>query len=85
LGQHYPARWPARVEAVLKSGRTETNLVLDATGDPELSCRFDVRTKFHRLADPVIGKPAASELEEACLAATEQDHALAKLYNKMNP
>jgi 2-methylcitrate dehydratase PrpD len=85
LEQHYPARWPARVEAVLESGRTETNLVLDATGDPPLSCRFDVRAKFHRLADPVIGKPAASELEDACLAATEQDHALAKLCDKMNP
>jgi len=28
LAQHYPKRWPARVEAVLKNGRTVTSLVL---------------------------------------------------------
>lgn len=84
LEQHYPKRWPARVEAVLKDGRTETNLVLDARGDPSRSSEVDVRAKFHRLVDPVIGKVAASELEEACLAATEQDEALATLCSKIN-
>jgi len=84
LEQHYPERWPARVEAVLKNGRTETSLVLDARGDPPRSCDLDVRAKFHRLADPVIGKPAANELAEACLAATEHDDALAILCAKIN-
>jgi 2-methylcitrate dehydratase PrpD len=84
LEQHYPERWPARVEAVLKNGRTETNRVLDARGDPLRSCDLDVRAKFHRLADPVVGKPAANELAEACLAATERDDALALLCAKSN-
>jgi 2-methylcitrate dehydratase PrpD len=82
LEEHYPKRWPARVEAVLKSGRTKTNLVIDATGDPPRSGDLDVRAKFHRLANPIIGKAAANELAEACLAATEQDVALGKLCAK---
>lgn len=84
LEQHYPQRWPARVEVSLKNGRTETNLVLDARGDPRCSSDFDVRAKFHRLADPAIGKPAACELAEACLAATEDDDALTILCAKFN-
>jgi len=84
LEQYYPGRWPARVEAVLKNGRTETNFVLDARGDPPRSCDLDVRAKFHRLADPVIGKPAANELADACLAASEQDDALTILCDKFN-
>jgi 2-methylcitrate dehydratase PrpD len=82
--QHYPARWPARVEAVLKNGRTEAELVLDAIGDPPRSCDFDVRAKFHRLADPVVGKPAAQDLAEACLAAVEYDEALTTVCAKFN-
>ncbi|MGA7795584.1 MAG: hypothetical protein WCA19_21325 [Candidatus Acidiferrales bacterium] len=84
LEQHYPELWPARVDALLKNGRTETKLVLDARGDPPRSSDLDVRAKFHRLADPVIGKPAASELAEACLAATEHDDALTILCAKIN-
>jgi 2-methylcitrate dehydratase PrpD len=84
LEQHYPERWPARVEATLKNGRTETNFVLDARGDPPRSCDLDVRAKFHRLADPAIGNPAANGLADACLAATEQDDALAILCAKFN-
>jgi 2-methylcitrate dehydratase PrpD len=82
LEQYYPERWPARVEAVLKNGSKETNLVLDAKGDPLHPCDLDVRVKFHRLVDPVIGKLAASELAEACLGAVEQDDALAVLCAK---
>jgi 2-methylcitrate dehydratase PrpD len=84
LEQYYPERWPARVDAVLKNGSTETNFVLDARGDPPHSCNLDVRAKFHRLADPVVGKTAANELAEACLAATEQDDALMILCAKFN-
>jgi 2-methylcitrate dehydratase PrpD len=80
----YPQRWPAGVEAVLKSGRRKMDFVLDATGDPLRSCDLDVRAKFHRLADPVIGAPAADELAEACLIATEKDEALTLLCAKMN-
>jgi 2-methylcitrate dehydratase PrpD len=80
----YPQRWPAGVEAVLKNGRRKMDFVLDATGDPLRSCDLDVRAKFHRLADPVIGAPAADELAEACLIATEKDEALTLLCAKMN-
>jgi 2-methylcitrate dehydratase PrpD len=84
LEQHYPECWPARVEAALKNGHTETNFVLDARGDPPRSCDLDVRAKFHHLADSIIGKPAANELAEACLAATEHDDALTILCAKFN-
>jgi 2-methylcitrate dehydratase PrpD len=84
LERHYPQRWPARVEAVMKDGRTETNLILDARGDPSRSSEVDVRAKFHCLADQAIGKLAANELAEACLAATEHDDALTKLCSKIN-
>jgi 2-methylcitrate dehydratase PrpD len=82
LEQYFPERWPACVEAVLKDGRTETKLVVDARGDPPRSCDLDVRAKFHRLSDPVVGRPAVNELAEACLAATEHDDALAILCAK---
>lgn len=84
LEQYYPQRWPARVEVALKSGRTEMKLVLDARGDPPRSGDMNVRAKFHRLADPIVGKPAADELEAACLAATDDDGALAVLCAKMS-
>jgi 2-methylcitrate dehydratase PrpD len=84
LEQYYPNRWPARVEALLKSSRTVTKLVLDARGDPRRSCDFDVRAKFHRLVDPAVGKTAADEVAEACLAAIEDDDALTKLCAKFN-
>jgi 2-methylcitrate dehydratase PrpD len=83
LEQYYPQRWPARVEVALKNGRTETSLVLDARGDPSRSSEVDVRAKFHRLVDPVIGKTVGCELAEACLAATEQDDALTMLCAKI--
>jgi hypothetical protein len=84
LEEHNPERWPVRVEALLKNGRTETSLVIDARGEPPRSSDLDVRAKFHRLADPAIGNAAANELAEACLAATEQDDALAILCAKFN-
>lgn len=84
MKKYYPERCPARVDALLKNGRTETKLVLDARGDPPRSSDLDVRAKFHRLADPVIGKPAASQLAEACLAAAEHDDALTILCAKIN-
>jgi 2-methylcitrate dehydratase PrpD len=84
LEEHYPKRWPARVEVSLKDGRTETEVVLDATGDPPHSGDLDVRAKFHRLADPILGESAANELAQACLAVTEQDAALLKLCAKFN-
>ena len=83
LDPYYPQRWPAFVEVVLKDGSRKANLALDAPGDPARTRDLDVRAKFHWLADAVIGKPAASALEEACLGATEQDDALTKLCNRM--
>jgi 2-methylcitrate dehydratase PrpD len=72
LAQHYPRRWPARVEAMLKDGRTASKLVVDTTGDPGYVSDFSPEEKFHRLAD-------AGAIAETCLAATEHDSALAAL------
>jgi 2-methylcitrate dehydratase PrpD len=85
LAPIYPRRWPAGVEATLGNGRVKIDLVLDAKGDPLRSCDLDIRAKFHRLADAIIGAPAADELAEACLMATEDDKALSHLCAKMNP
>jgi 2-methylcitrate dehydratase PrpD len=85
LAPIYPRRWPAGVEAALKTGQVKIDLVLDAKGDPLRSCDLDIRAKFHRLADPIIGTPAADEMAEACLNATENDKALSQLCAKMNP
>src|SRR5207302_10480263 len=79
LAQYYPRRWPARVEAVLKDGRTASKLVIDARGDRAHISDFSPEEKFHRLADPVIGRSHADTLAEACLSATEHDAALAAL------
>jgi 2-methylcitrate dehydratase PrpD len=84
LEQLYPDRWPALVEVLLKNGHVVANFVLDARGDPPRSCDLDVRAKFHRLADPVVGNTVADELEQVCLAAIEDDDALTKLCTKFN-
>jgi 2-methylcitrate dehydratase PrpD len=84
LAPIYPRRWPAGVEATLGNGQIKIDLVLDAKGDPLRSCDLDIRPKFHRLADPIIGTPAADELAETCLNATENDEALSHLCAKMN-
>jgi 2-methylcitrate dehydratase PrpD len=83
LAEHYPNRWPARVEVVRKGGRKESSLVIDAPGDPPRWKEVDVRAKFHRLADPVLGDFSAAELREACLGATEREEALATLCAKI--
>jgi 2-methylcitrate dehydratase PrpD len=85
LSRYYPGCWAARVDATLQSGRTVSSLVLDAPGDP--SRAFDVgqvREKFHRYADPAIGRTAADELASACLAAIENEKALAKIFDWVN-
>lgn len=84
LMEHYPQRWPARVEATIKGGHTMSEFVLDAHGDPARA--FDAAAacdKFHQLADLAIGRPMADKLAEACLASTEQDDALATLYSSI--
>lgn len=80
LSRYYPAHWPARAEARLRNGHTASSLVLDAPGDPSRAFEIDqVQEKFHRYADSLIGKTCADELSAACLAATENDDALATL------
>lgn len=80
LEPYYPARWPAHVEIVLADGSNRSTLVLDATGDP--ACALDADTvtrKFHRLADPVLGRKRAEAMAEAALEAAERDEALDEL------
>ena len=61
-------------------GAVLTELVTDASGDPAMTLSVDdVKTKFHRHADAVLGKAAAADLAVAALAATKNEKALATL------
>ena len=80
LAPYFPKLYPARIEISLANGRKATTLVTDALGDPARSLgESDVRAKYHRLADPVIGKSAAESLAASALSATTKDTALAAL------
>ncbi len=80
LARYFPALYPARVEAKLKDGSTLAMLVTDATGDPAGNfAEREVKAKFQRLADPVIGQRAAASLAAAAVDATTSDAALAAL------
>lgn len=80
LAPYFPRLYPARVELVLRDGTTRSALVTDATGDPARSLgEAELRAKFHRLADGVIGQKAAASLAASALAATTEDSALAAL------
>ncbi len=63
--------------------RTENKTILDARGDPPRASELDVRAKFHRLADPLLGLPAARHFAQACLAAMEEESALEILCSKI--
>jgi 2-methylcitrate dehydratase PrpD len=80
LAAYFPAVYPARVEAKLTNGETIATLVTDAAGDPARPLSdSELRVKFHRLADPVIGAAPAESLAEAALGAVSDDAALAVL------
>ncbi|HEY3920394.1 MAG TPA: MmgE/PrpD family protein [Stellaceae bacterium] len=77
LSSHFPATYPARVEAKLNNGETMATLVTDALGDPARALsESELRAKFHRLADPVIDGSAAESLAVAALRAVSDDAAL---------
>jgi 2-methylcitrate dehydratase PrpD len=80
LAAYFPALYPARVEARLAGGETTAVLVTDALGDPARTLsENDLRAKFHRLANPVIGAAPAESLAKAALGAVSDDAALATL------
>jgi 2-methylcitrate dehydratase PrpD len=80
LVSYFPAAYPARVEATLADGETIATLVTDAAGDPARALsESELRGKFHRLADPVIGAAPADSLAQAALGAVSDDAALAAL------
>ena len=80
LAPYFPATYPARVEATLANGETIAALVTDALGDPARALsESELRAKFHRLADPVIGAAPAESLAKAALGAVADDAALAAL------
>jgi 2-methylcitrate dehydratase PrpD len=80
LSAHFPATYPARVEAKLANGETVSVLVTDALGDPARALgENELRAKFHRLADPVIGAAPAESLAKAALRALSDDAALTTL------
>ena len=78
LAPYFPKHYPARVEATLADGTTITELVTDAAGDPERTLSpAELKTKFHRHADAVLGKAEATALAAAAIAATTDSAALA--------
>jgi 2-methylcitrate dehydratase PrpD len=65
LQEYYPARWPAEVRVVLRSGDARTLLALSAPGDPELPLTDEqLREKFCRVS--ALGAAACDRL--ICLA-----------------
>jgi 2-methylcitrate dehydratase PrpD len=82
LSQHFPERWPARVDVLLKSGRTVSATVLDAPGDPsEPLGATGALEKFYRLTESIIGRRESLDLANACRGSTERDDSLARLCN----
>ena len=80
LSAYFPAVYPARVEAKSTNGETASVLVTDALGDPARALsENELRAKFHRLADPVIGAAPAETLAKAALHAISDDAALTTL------
>jgi 2-methylcitrate dehydratase PrpD len=84
LTAYFPAVYPARVEATLADGETVSVLVTDAPGDPARALNeSELRAKFHRLADPVIGAAPAESLAKAALGAVSGDAALAAMLHAL--
>lgn len=84
LTQYFPQSYPARVEITTQRGRKEAASVTAAWGDPghQFSAE-EVKVKFHRLADPVIGGTEAEACSAAALASTTDDGALAELCRRI--
>lgn len=82
LADHYPQRWPARVDVTLKNGKSISSTVLDAAGDPAKP--FDAAealSKFrHLTAVPLAGSTTFS-IAHACLGSTEKHDALKNLWS----
>src|SRR5690606_11548711 len=58
LQQYYPARYPAEVNLVTRSGEMRTARMLSAPGDPELPMsETQVVEKFERLVNDVVRRP----------------------------
>jgi 2-methylcitrate dehydratase PrpD len=80
LASYFPKCYPAKVVATLANGETIETLVTDALGDPARALsETELRAKFHRLADPVIGPAPAETLAKAALASVSDDTALGAL------
>lgn len=64
----FPAKWACRVEIRLRDGRRFTERVDVPKGEPSNPMTDgELREKFHRLADPVIGVAAADGIAETVL------------------
>jgi 2-methylcitrate dehydratase PrpD len=63
LDEHFPARYPARVEIETKNGARFERLMLDAPGDPARALDAEgVETKFLRVTQRIIGETHAREI-----------------------
>ena len=67
--RHVPAGEPETVTVTLRGNRTVTVEVRPVV---RLSARADIRDKFRRCAEPVIGRRARATLEEAILTLDQQ-------------
>jgi 2-methylcitrate dehydratase PrpD len=81
LDRAFPVRALARVEVETTDGRRARSGVVAARGDAEAPpSDHDLRAKFHRLADPVIGAAAADRLAHAIDALPDAEGLSAVLH-----
>lgn len=74
--QAFPARRFARVRLVLRDGRTVTSEDTEPRGDangPLMLEMDEIRSKFHSLADPVLGAERSTAIEDAIDGLTGAD------------
>ncbi|WP_183407791.1 MmgE/PrpD family protein [Nocardioides marmoriginsengisoli] len=63
LDQHYPARYPSRVEVTTTDGRSVSGVYLDAPGDPGSSFGPDeMKAKWIRLLTPALGESGTASV-----------------------
>jgi 2-methylcitrate dehydratase PrpD len=74
LAEHYPTRWPARLDVRLQDGAQIERLVIDARGDPDRPLtQQEVVAKFAQLA------PDAAIPAQSCIDAVSREAALRAL------
>lgn len=77
LDQHYPARYPSRVEVETTDGRSVGGVYLDAPGDPGTSFGpAELRQKWQRLLGATLGETRAEGVLAGLADPTSTLHAV---------